>query len=251
MTTKVSTPRPIEIKPGVQPSTDWTPAATGMYTFTRAIRFVQGIPKKIGGWISQTFNYGLEIAGYVRSIFTDFINGKLYVMLGSNEKFYALIGSTLTNITPLDTNTIAIADSLATQYGTLGSNPFASVSGSPVLTVTDSEASRFQPGDTVYYSGATGFAGILAGAINGDNIVRSVGAGFYTINVGTNANATTTGGGASVVRSSGLINVSDTGHGQSDGDRVKITGAANTGGILAADINKEFIIRNVATNDLT
>jgi len=248
MTTKVSTPRPIQIQAGVQPITDWTSAATPFYTFTKAIRFVLGLPEKIGGWLLQTFDYGAAMSGVCRTIFTQFISGKLYTILGTNEKLYVLIGSTLTNITPLLTSTDAIANSLATQYATLSSNPLASVSGSPVLTVTDSEASRFQAGDTVTLSGATGFAGILAGAINGDAIVRSVGTGNYTINVGTNANATTTGGGAAVVRSSGIINVTDAAHGQANGDRVKISGAAATGGVLAAAINKEHIIRNVSTN---
>jgi len=40
----------------------------------------------------------------------------------------------------------------------------------------------------------------------------------------------------------------DAAHGQGDGDRVSISGAADTGGVLTAEINNEFIIRNVATN---
>lgn len=248
MTTKVSEPRPIQITPGVQPSTDATASSTTHYTFSKAIRFVNGVPKKIGGWMLQTFDYGAEFMGVIRSIFTEIINGKFYVMLGTNEKWYSLIGSRLTNITPLETTPIAIPNSLATQYGTLANNPFSSTSGSSVLTVSDADAARFQAGDIVTFSGATGFAGILAGDINGDQIIRTIGVGSYTINVGVNANATTTGGGAAVNRASGMINVTDNAHGQSDGDRVKIEAAANTGGILAADINKEFIIRNVATN---
>jgi hypothetical protein len=249
MTTKVSTPRPIQITPGVQPVGDWTAAATPHYVFSKAIRFVDGIPEKIGGWIAQLFDYGATVSGTIRSVYTEIINGKYYVLLGSNEKLYSLIGSRLTNITPLQTSSIAISASLSTQYGTLANNPFASTNGSPVLTVSDSEADRFEAGDIVYFSGATGFAGILAGAINGDHIVRSIGVNSYTINVGVNANASTSGGGASVVRSSGLINISDAAHGQVDGDRIKIEDAADTGGILSAEINAEHIIRNVDTND--
>ncbi len=49
----------------------------------------------------RVFDYGATIAGTVRSLYTDFINGKYYTVLGSNEKIYSLIGSRLTNITPL------------------------------------------------------------------------------------------------------------------------------------------------------
>ena len=44
------------------------------------------------------------------------------------------------------------------------------------------------------------------------------------------------------------ITITSAAHGQSVGDRVKISGAADTGGILAASINKEHIITAVATN---
>lgn len=237
--------------PGVQPSTDMTAARTKHYTFSTAIRFVNGVAQKIGGNVQLLFDYGDTILGTVRSIFTSIISGKFYALYGSNERLYAMVGSRLENITPFVTVTTTAANSLSTQYGTLSANPFTSISGSPILTVSDSDgANRFEAGDTVYYSGAIGFAGILAAAINGDNIVRSVNvmAGTYEINVGTNANTSTSGGGAAVVRSSGLINVAKVGHGLSDGDRIKISGAANTGGILAGQINLQFIIRNVAVN---
>jgi len=239
---------PIDTKPGVQPSTDLTPSATQHYTFADKIRWVNGQAQKIGGWLSLEFDYNAMIDGVARSLYTEFINGKYYTVIGTNTKLYSLIGSRLDNITPLLTTTEAAANSLSTQYNTLANDPFAAVNGSPVVTVTDPQADRFVAGDTVYFSGTVGFAGIPAGNINGDNIVRSVGIGSYTINVGINANATTSGGGAVVVRSSGLINVSSVAHGNSNGDRVGITGAADTGGILAADINKQFIIRNVATD---
>lgn len=249
MTTKVSEPRQIQITPGVQPSADWTASSTQHYTYSKGIRFVEGVAEKIGGWKSQSFSYGATISGTSRAVFTEYINGKLYTLIGTNERLYSLIGSVLTNITPLKTSSVAIANSLSTMYGTLGSNPIATVSGSPVVTVTDSAASRFRAGDTVTLAGATGFAGLSAGDINGDAVVRSVSSGSYTINVGVNATSTTTGGGASVVRSSGIVGVNKAAHALPDGDRVKISGATNFGGILAAQVNKEHIIRFVDANN--
>jgi len=243
-----STLNPIDIQPGVQPITDQTNVTSPHWVMTDKVRFRNGKPEKIGGRQSIQFDYGETIDGVVRSLYAEFINGKYYSVLGSNEKLYSLIGTRLDNITPLLITSVAAANSLSTQYATLGNNPFSAINGSPTVTVTDSQAARFQPGDTVYFSGATTFAGIPAVNINGDNVVRSVGIGSYTINVGTNATSTASGGGAAVNRSSGLINVSSAAHGNLDDDRVKISGAAATGGILAVDINREFTIRNVLAN---
>jgi hypothetical protein len=237
----------IETVVGVEPITDKTAVSTVHYTYSDKIRF-DPTPQKIGGWLRQEFDYGAEIQGTARTIFSDVINGKYYTVIGTNEKLYSLIGSTLTNITPLETTPIAVANSLDTQYDTLVNNPFTTVSGSPVVTIADAESARFQLGDTVTFSGATGFAGLAAGDLNGPTIVRSIGVGTYEINVGVNANTSTSGGGAAVVRASGLITVNDNAHGQLDGDRVSISDASATGGITAPEINTEFIIRNVTIN---
>lgn len=67
---------PIDIVPGVEPVTDMTMAATKHYVYSDKIRFQDGKAQKIGGWQTQTFDYDMQIEGTVRSIFTDFINGK-------------------------------------------------------------------------------------------------------------------------------------------------------------------------------
>lgn len=240
--------RPIEILPGVQPSDDMTSVSTEHYTYAEKIRTYNGKPQKIGGWVSVLFDYSATIAGYVRSLYTDFINGKYYTVLGSNEKLYSLIGSRLTNITPLLDTPVTAANSLSTHYATLANNPIQAENGSMYVWINDTEASLLMVGDIVYISGATAFAGLTIGDLNGDFLVREIGANKFKIYVGASANATTTGGGASVVRTSGLLTVDAAAHGQVNDDRVKIAGATDTGGILAADINKEFIIRNVLTD---
>jgi hypothetical protein len=237
---------PIECLPGVD--TDNTDLTAKLYTWSEKIRFVRNLPQKIGGWEEFLFNNNAMIDGVARSIFSASLSGRVYTVIGTNTKLYSVLGSELTNITPLDVDTIAIANSLDTHYGLLATDPLATENGSNVITVTDAEAARFQVNDEVTLSGATGFNGILAGALNAVHIIRSVTATTYTFRVGTNANATGSGGGAAVLRRSGLITVDDTAHEQEDGDRVKITGAADTGGILAAEINLEFIIRNVTAN---
>lgn len=248
MTTKPSQLIPIECMPGVEPVTDKTAFATKHFTSSDKIRFVDGLPEKIGGWMNSPFSNGATIQGTSRSIFSTTIDGRVYTMIGTNEKLYVQIGSRLINITPLNVSTIAIANSLATHYATLANNPISVINGSNVVTISDSEASLFQIGDTVTFSGATTTGGILNTTLNASHVIRSIGVGSYTIRVSGSASSTTTGGGASAVRSSGLLTVTAAAHGQANGDRIKITLAANTGGILAAAINLEFLIRNVTAN---
>lgn len=248
MTTKGSQLQEITCLAGVAPSTDNTPYATQHWTFADKIRFVDGKPEKIGGWSALSFDNSNTILGCARNIFSTIINEKIYTIIGTEKRLYSLIGTRLTNITPLKAATIAIADALDTHYTTLAADAITTVNGSSTVTIADTAASRYAAGDIVTISGATGFAGILAGAFNTAHIIRSIGVNSFTINVGTLATSSASGGGASIVRASGLIRVTKAAHGMIDGDRVKITLAVDTGGILAADINKEFIIRNVATN---
>jgi len=168
-------------------------------------------------------------------------------IIGTNTRLYDLTASSATNITPVKTATTAIANSLDTYYATLGNDPIATTDSSTTLIVTDT-AHKFKVNDTVTLSGATATNGVPAGEINTDHLVRAVTTNTFSIIVSTAATSTGSGGGASVVRSSGIITVNATAHGMSDGDRTKIASAADTGGITAAQINLEHIIRDVTTN---
>lgn len=240
---------PIVITPGVQPDTDKTAVSTPHYTFADKIRFENGYPRKIKGWNSLFFDYDEEINGTIRTIYTDVINNKYYTILGTNTRLYSLIGSRLTNISPLQSTSIPIPASLDTHYDTLANNPIAVVLGQKQATFSDTEAGLFEVGDTVIISGVSGsVGGIPDTELNGTHIIRDIGVNVFTISTTTAATSGATGGGASVVRTSGLLTVNDTAHGQINGDRVGIIDAADTGGILAAEINNEFIIRNVQTD---
>ena len=246
MTSTLAQLAPIQCVPGVD--TDNTPLATEQFTWARHIRFVRGLPQKLGGWINFIFSNNETIQGTARSIYSASLAGRVRTLIGTNLKLYDVLGNRLTNITPLDTTPIAIANSLATHYATLANNPISVTDTSTTVIVADTEASLFQTGDLYTLSGATTTGGIPNTDLNDTHIIRAIGVNTIEIRVPTAATSTTTGGGAAVVRSSGLITVTDASHDQSDGDRVKITGAANTGGILAAEINLEFIIRNVTVN---
>ena len=248
MTTTRSVLIPISIQPGVQPSTDKTPFATTHYTAASKIRFRFGFPQKIGGWVSLAFNYSATITGLARSLFSAVLGTSIDTLIGTNSKLYALFGSILTNITPLLTSTTAIANSLATDYGTLASNPITTVLGSNVITIADTNASKYVSGDDITLSGATATGGIDIATLNSQHEIHTIGASSYTVIVGETATSGVSGGGASVVRATGRIIVTAAAHGMSNGQRVKILAATSSGGVTAAQINMEWIIRNVTTN---
>lgn len=246
MATLSSQLAPINVTVGVQPITDRTRLNTQHYTYTDKIRFWRGSPQKIGGWLSVMFEYYNQIQGYARSLYSAIIQQYQATVIGTHSDLYALYGNLLINITPLETSTNAIANSIETNYDTLANNPIGTTLGTGDLTITDTSAALYQEGDSYTLSGASTTNGILNTAINATHVVRSVGVNVIGISVSGTASSTGSGGGASVVRATGLLRLTAAAHGQDDGDRVKITDAGNAGGILAADINKEFIIRNVA-----
>lgn len=249
MTLKASF-NPIEITPGVMPSTDATPSDIPCWADAYHVRFdpTTGRLRKLGGWNANVFDYDQTVTGTIRTVYSATINQKVYTILGTNSYLYALIGSSLTNILPVVTLSTAAANSLATHYGTLANNPISTTNGSNYVTVADADAARYQVMDLYTLSGATTTNGVPNTELNTVHVIRSLGVGTVTFRVATAATSTGSGGGASVVRSDGQIRLTSNAHGLSDGDRVKVAGAGNTGGILAADINLEFIIRNKTTN---
>ena len=152
------------------------------YYVSDKVRFRQGTPEKIGGWqrISATTFLGL-----CRSLWNWVtLGGQNLLGVGTNLKFYIESGGAYNDITPLRATL------------TLGSNPFATVSGSTTVTVTDA-AGGYINGDFVTFSGASTVAGL---DLNGQYQISTIGTSTttYTITAASAANATTTGGGASV-----------------------------------------------------
>lgn len=239
--------RDILVTPGVQPSTDFTTASTPHYVNADKVRFRDGIPEKIGGWESVTINDNSPINGCGRAIFSYNLSNSVRYLIGTNSYLYYLIGSALTNITPLETTTTAIANSLDSNYGTLANDPIATVSGSNTVTITDT-ATKVRVGDTITLSGSTAVNGIPAIELNTTHFVRTQATNSYTFLTSTDATSTGSGGGAAVVQATPIVTVNQTAHSYADGDRIKIAGAATFAGIPAGDLNLEHIIRNTSTN---
>lgn len=249
MTTQNAKPRPLTTLPGVMPSTDNTSLATQHFTDASNVRMVNGFPQKIGGYEGISFDNDKTIVGLARSLFSTVLNGVVITLIGTYKRLYSLYGTALTNITPLKTSSTAAANSLATLYTTLANNPITTTISSKNVVIADTSAARFVAGDSYTLSGVPGAVnGIPSGDLNATHVVRSVGTNQINITVATAATSSGAGGSNAVVRKCGLIQVTSAAHGQSNGDRVKISGAADTGGILAATINLEFELRNPATN---
>ena len=167
----------ILFKPGVNREQTRYSTEGGWYESDK-VRFRQGLPEKIGGWqriSSATFQ------GVCRSLWNWVTLGSVNLLgMGTNLKFYLEEGAAYNDITPLRA-TVALTD------------PFATVSGSPIVTVTDA-AGGYLDGDFVTFSGATAVGGLT---IDGEFQITYVTTGItYTITAASNATSTATGGGS-------------------------------------------------------
>jgi hypothetical protein len=233
--------------PGISPDVDLTEFASQGWVDADKVRFRKNYPEKIGGWVKVNSDVAIPTSTPVRNVFSTLINGASVYLVGTSHRLYYLYNGSLVNITPLKTTSTAIPNSLATHYLTLANNPITVQNGSNLVTVVYTHRVIYA-GDTVTISGATGVGGIPAGDINGVQYVVSATLSTMTFYTASNATSNATGGGAAVVMARQTVSVTKVAHGLTEGARVKLSGAANTGGILAASINKEFIIRNVSVD---
>jgi hypothetical protein len=165
-------------RPGVNRENTRYTTEGGWYDCDK-IRFRQGTPEKIGGWIRFSAN---TFTGVCRSLWNWItLAGLDLVGVGTNLKFYIERGLQYYDITPIrDTVTLT--------------NPFTATNGSAVITVLDL-AHGCVTGDYVTFSGATGLGGnITAGVLNAEHQVTALSVNSYTITVSATANATDAAG---------------------------------------------------------
>lgn len=246
---------PIQPRPGILPSGDSinlgeNQGVTPTWVEGDKVRFVEGWPQSFQGTFANT-DPADPILGVIRTYKYFNIAGVSWYLLGSTLGLWAQSSTTVTNITPLKTGSTAIANSIATQFVTLGSNPLATTSGLAKVVITHT-AHGLRTDDLIIIAGVSGtFNNIPDTEINGPHFITFINANSYSIGTATLANATGSGGGGSVTVGTCALTITHAAHGFLAGQRVKISGAADTGGILAANINKEFVIRSVTTNTYT
>lgn len=152
--------------------------AEGGYYDCDKIRFRYGTPEKIGGWTrlsNNTYN------GVARSLFAwATLASTKYLGVGTNTKYYIMLGGAYYDITPIRTTT------------TLPNNPFTA-NGTTTISVNAPTHGALD-GDFVTFSGATAFSGVT---IAGEFQITLVDVNTYTITYPTPVSAGT-GGGAAV-----------------------------------------------------
>jgi hypothetical protein len=243
------------------------------------VRFRSGNAEKIGGWTRLSNN---TFVGICRSLWNwATLAGANYLGLGTSKKYYIENGGAYNDVTPLRVNG---AGSTTT---TLTANPFSATSGSALIVVTDT-VSGISPsiGDYVTFTSTTSVGGLtISGEYTVTSLVSSV---AYRITASSTASSTGTGGGTVTAQyqypigndvyttsngwgagawsptnpvtlganpfasnSTGVLTVTYTAHGLSNGNYVSFSGATTFAGIPAAMLNNTFVIAGVTANTFT
>ena len=165
----------IQLKPGVnREGTRY--AREGGYYESDNVRFRQGTPEKIGGWVRISANTFLGVCRSLWNWVT--FSYQNLIGVGTHLKFYILNGGTYYDITPTQT------------VHTL-TNPFATVNLSTTVTVTDATGGYIN-NDFVTFTGASAVGGIT---ISGEYQLTYLTPTTYTITAASAATSTASGGG--------------------------------------------------------
>lgn len=174
-------------RPGINKETTNYANEGGWFSCDK-VRFRSGFPEKIGGWVQATPENFFD--GVARALVNwNDLEGNNLIGVGTHTNYYVTYGGTYRDVTPLNRPVM-----------TLGNDPFQTLSGSNIITVT-ATANLAQVGDTVTFSGATGvdIAGIPIAEFNAEfKILNVVDTNTFEIQVDTPANTDAAGGGSAV-----------------------------------------------------
>jgi len=155
------------------------------------VRFRQGFPEKIGGWL-RVVQQALEgVCRYLHQWST--VESDRYVGLGTSSHLYILWSENFYDITPVRATVAAPA------------NPFTTgIAGSTTITLNvPSNDARI--GDFLNITGATAFDAFTAAQLNTQFVITAVNGAQLSITMPVPVNATNATGGGSAVQVSFLI----------------------------------------------
>lgn len=162
------------LRPGVNRENTRYTTEGGWYTCDK-IRFRQGNPESIGGWVPFSLN---TFQGVCRSIWNWVTVGAVNLMgLGTNLKFYIQSGGVYNDITPIRTTTL------------LGTDPFTGNGTTTVVVNAPSHGAI--TGDFVTFSGVTG---TYASLLNNQFQITLINDNSYSITTSSVVAAGVTGG---------------------------------------------------------
>lgn len=178
----VPSPRLPTFSPGLfTEATDRGAGAAGRWKDGQNIRFHNGLPQTLGGWVQETFGSNL-ILGIARNCYEwQSLDGQNWIAIGTNSKLFLINQGILYDITPI-----------RRQIGL--TNPFSTVDGSPNVTVVD-VGHGATAGDYVTYAGFSTVGGLT---LNGEYMITAVNSNSsYVIDTGIDATSTVNNGGGS------------------------------------------------------
>lgn len=166
----------LALRPGVNRENTRYTSENGWYAGDK-IRFRQGTPEKIGGWVKASTGTFL---GVCRALFgwVTLAQRKL-VAVGTNLKYYVYFSGGFNDVTPLR------------RIATL-TDPFTTETGSTTVLVEDI-AHGGLTGDFVTFSGASSVGGIT---LSGEYQITVVNPDFYEVVAASPATSDATGGGS-------------------------------------------------------
>jgi len=187
---------PLQFKAGiVKDITEYASGQAGFYTDGNLVRFRNGFPEKLGGWLEETYAFTADqstpttVTGKPkhlvawRAISDSFDR----IIVGTHNHLYVINNGVFNDITPLRKTTSNMT------------NPLVVTNGSSVVTVTDNSHGA-QTNDFIVIKDATAVGGISADTINrleGYQITK-VDDNTYTFVAGSQASSGATGGGTAI-----------------------------------------------------
>jgi len=175
---------PLEFAPGVVKDAT-ADAPRGFWKDTQLVRFRliggRSFVEKMGGWLRFTTSI---ISGTVRTIHRYVtLNGETLAVFGSNERLMIDAGDGLVDVTPYRATVTGLT------------NPFATVNGTPTITVTTVSPHEALVGDEIVIASSPTVNGITGANINGLRTITSVISGTqFTFDAAANATSTGSGG---------------------------------------------------------
>lgn len=216
----------LQFSPGINRETTGYANEGGWWDCDK-VRFRQGLPEKIGGWVKYS---PFSMLGTTRAIHPwTALDSNEYIGFGTNLKYYVFGGSVFNDITPIRTTAAAGAITFSVGYTTLAVAMNATQNTISLTSATNFPATggviRID-NETMSYSGVSGTT--LTGVTRG---ISGTTAATHAI--------------AAPVRSATIV-VTQVNHGALAGDFVTFSGAASLGGnMTAAVLNQEYQVATV------
>ena len=227
----------LQFRPGVNREGTSYSGEGGWYACDK-VRFRSGLPEKLGGWTPYSTNTYLGSC----KLFVEWLSLSNYYLLGlgTNLKFYILVGGAYFDITPIRYTSSLGANPFYELYATLSAGITAYDTILPTANVVTANFSKLAP-----FIVKIGTEEIYVPYV--DTAANTLGASGYPCIRGYNSTTAASHATSSVVSSSWLV-LADTANGATVDDFVTISGATAFGPYATGDLNQEFQIKAAGSN---